>query len=136
MKRCRARPAGLDCLGAWRQGERLFGLRLACCRYTHTEHMLVRLQGEDDGATLVDLDSFVARREGERLTGVYALYDARRSLQYVGYARSIVLAIKVPLPPPPALSVAPCVTSNSTASPQPKAPRHISARDLPTHSRC
>lgn len=45
----------------------------------------------------MDLDSFVAEREGQRLTGVYALYDARRSLQYVGYARSIVLAIKVSL---------------------------------------
>ena len=52
-------------------------------------------QGEDDGTTLVDVDGFVGAREGERLTGVYALYDARRSLQYVGYARSIVLAIKV-----------------------------------------
>lgn len=52
-------------------------------------------QGEDDGTALVDVDGFVAAREGERLTGVYALYDARRSLQYVGYARSIVLAIKV-----------------------------------------
>ena len=45
----------------------------------------------------MDLDSFIAEREGQRLTGVYALYDARRSLQYVGYARSIVLAIKVSL---------------------------------------
>ena len=45
----------------------------------------------------MDLDSFIAEREGQRLTGVYALYDARRSLQYVGYARSIVLAIKVTL---------------------------------------
>ena len=53
------------------------------------------VQGEDDGTTLVDVDGFVATREGERLTGVYALYDARRSLQYVGYARSVVLAIKV-----------------------------------------
>ena len=52
-------------------------------------------QGEDDGTALVDVDGFVDAREGERLTGVYALYDARRSLQYVGYARSIVLAIKV-----------------------------------------
>ena len=53
------------------------------------------MQGEDDGTTLVDVDDFVAAREGERLTGVYVLYDARRSLQYVGYARSVVLAIKV-----------------------------------------
>lgn len=66
-------------------------------RKTRQLSCLIYLQGEDDGTTLVDLDSFIAEREGQRLTGVYALYDVRRSLQYVGYARSIVLAIKVTL---------------------------------------
>ncbi|KAK9833449.1 hypothetical protein WJX81_006415 [Elliptochloris bilobata] len=62
--------------------------------HDNAEQQYVLREGEDDGTTLVGVDSFVAEREGERLTGVYALYDARRSLQYVGYARSIVLAIK------------------------------------------
>jgi len=70
----------------------------------------------------VDLDSFVARREGERLTGVYALYDARRNLQYVGYARSIVLAIKVPPHPFPCSSVALCPTKQHSLSAAGKAP--------------
>jgi len=119
---CRAWLTCLDSLDAWRQGERLCGSRSACCRNTHTEHRHVRLQGEDDGATLVDLDSFVARREGERLTGVYALYDARRSLQYVGYARSIVLAIKVPPHPFPCSSAALCPTKQHSLSAAGKAP--------------
>ena len=32
---------------------------------------------------------------GERPLGVYALYDERHNLQYVGYSRNIVLAVKV-----------------------------------------
>lgn len=32
---------------------------------------------------------------GERPLGVYALYDEKHNLQYVGYARNIVLAVKV-----------------------------------------
>jgi hypothetical protein len=32
---------------------------------------------------------------GERPLGVYALYDERHNLQYVGYSRNMVLAVKV-----------------------------------------
>ena len=38
---------------------------------------------------------FVSARAGEKPVGVYALYDAKRNLQYVGYARNVVLAVKV-----------------------------------------
>ena len=38
---------------------------------------------------------YLGDREGEKPVGVYALYDARRELQYVGVSRNMVLAIKV-----------------------------------------
>lgn len=41
------------------------------------------------------MPAYLGTREGERPVGVYALYDARRNLQYVGYSRNVVLAIKV-----------------------------------------
>jgi hypothetical protein len=53
------------------------------------------LQGEDDGTNLVPLQAYLDDREGEQLIGVYALYDARRELQYVGYARNLIQPIKV-----------------------------------------
>ena len=52
-------------------------------------------QGEDDGTTLVPVAQYLEAREGEKPLGVYALYDAGRNLQYVGYGRNIVLAVKV-----------------------------------------
>lgn len=51
-------------------------------------------EGEDDGSTLISIPTYLASREGERAVGVYALYDDRRHLQYVGYSRNLVLAIK------------------------------------------
>jgi hypothetical protein len=41
------------------------------------------------------VDDYLSAREGDKPLGVYALYDAQRNLQYVGYARNMVLAIKV-----------------------------------------
>ncbi|KAI3423194.1 hypothetical protein D9Q98_010716, partial [Chlorella vulgaris] len=51
-------------------------------------------QGEDDGATLLPAEHYVSSREGEKPVGVYALYDAKRNLQYVGFSRNMVLAVK------------------------------------------
>jgi hypothetical protein len=51
-------------------------------------------QGEDDGTALVPVGAYLRAREGEKPLGVYALYDARRDLQYVGYARNMTLAVK------------------------------------------
>lgn len=41
------------------------------------------------------MDEYLAARDGEKPIGVYALYDLRRDLQYVGYSRNMVLAVKV-----------------------------------------
>ncbi|GMH45517.1 hypothetical protein BSKO_13474 [Bryopsis sp. KO-2023] len=54
-------------------------------------------EGEDDGQVLIDVESYLEAREGEVPLGVYALYDTGRNLQYVGYSRNIVLAIRAHL---------------------------------------
>lgn len=53
------------------------------------------IQGEDDGTALVPVEQYLSAREGSKPLGVYALFDAQRNLQYVGYGRNILLAIKV-----------------------------------------
>lgn len=53
------------------------------------------LQGEDDGQSILPVAEYLTARDGEKPVGVYALYDVRRELQYVGFARNIVLAVKV-----------------------------------------
>ena len=53
---------------------------------------------------LVPVAQYLEAREGEKPLGGYALYDASRNLQYVGYGRNIILAVKV----------GPSVTSHST----------------------
>lgn len=53
------------------------------------------MQGEDDGQSLLPVADYLAQRDGEKPIGVYALYDGRRDLQYVGYSRNMVLAVKV-----------------------------------------
>jgi Fe-S cluster biogenesis protein NfuA len=50
--------------------------------------------GEDDGQTVLPVADYLEARDGEKPVGVYALYDVRRELQYVGFARNIVLAVK------------------------------------------
>lgn len=51
-------------------------------------------EGEDDGGSLLPVAGYLSGREGEKPVGVYALYDARRNLQYVGYSRNVVLSVK------------------------------------------
>lgn len=53
------------------------------------------VQGEDDGTALLPLATYLRDRENKRLIGVYALYDSRRELQYIGYARNFIQLIKV-----------------------------------------
>lgn len=53
------------------------------------------VQGEDDGSALLPAAAWLAAREGDKPVGVYALYDDKRNLQYVGYARNMVLAVRV-----------------------------------------
>lgn len=38
---------------------------------------------------------YLGDRDGEKPIGVYALYDACRELQYVGYSRNLVLSVEV-----------------------------------------
>eukprot|EP00210_Caulerpa_lentillifera_P004565 g4355.t1 len=50
--------------------------------------------GEDDGEAVMTVSSYLATREGERPLGVYAVYDKSHNIQYIGYSRNIVLALK------------------------------------------
>jgi Fe-S cluster biogenesis protein NfuA len=50
--------------------------------------------GEDDGTTLLPTASYLEARTGEKPTGVYAIYDTKRNLQFVSFSRNVVLAIK------------------------------------------
>lgn len=51
-------------------------------------------EGEDDGEAVLLVSSYLASREGERPLGVYAVYDNEHNIQYIGYSRNIVLALK------------------------------------------
>ncbi|CAD7698767.1 unnamed protein product [Ostreobium quekettii] len=51
-------------------------------------------RGEDDGSTTLPVSAYLETRDGEKPVGVYALYDVDRNLQYVGFSRNIVLAVK------------------------------------------
>lgn len=62
------------------------------CR--HGSFPLLHTQGEDDGSSLLPVADWLAARGPGRAAGVYALYDTRRALQYVGYSRNTVLAVK------------------------------------------
>jgi len=50
--------------------------------------------GEDDGQSLLPVAEYLGDRDGEKPIGVYALYDSRRELQYVGFSRNMVLSVK------------------------------------------
>ena len=51
-------------------------------------------RGEDDGDAIVPLSDYLESRDGEKPLGVYAVYDGDHNIQYIGYARNIVLALK------------------------------------------
>lgn len=51
-------------------------------------------KGEDDGDAILEVDTFLASRDGERPLGVYAVYDNAHNVQYIGYSRNIVLSLK------------------------------------------
>lgn len=56
------------------------------------------IEGEDDGGAVMEIDAFLSKRTLSSDTlppmGVYAIYDAARTLQYVSYSRNIVLSVK------------------------------------------
>ncbi|KAF6255860.1 NifU-like domain-containing protein [Scenedesmus sp. NREL 46B-D3] len=51
-------------------------------------------EGEDDGSSILAVPGYLDSREGEKPLGVYAVYDERHALQFVGYSRNMVLAVK------------------------------------------
>ena len=53
------------------------------------------LQGQDDGTSCLSVQEYLETRDGERPLGVYALYDEHSDVQYVGYSRNMVIAVKV-----------------------------------------
>ena len=57
----------------------------------------MQAQGEDDGTAQLDVPYFITSREGLRPMGVYSLYSSNGELQYVGFSRNMVVAIKVRL---------------------------------------
>eukprot|EP00898_Chlorokybus_atmophyticus_P007762 jgi/Chlat1/7988/Chrsp7S07745 len=50
--------------------------------------------GEDDGAVVVELEQWASVRELAKPAGVYAIYDEADTLQYVGYSRSMAVAVR------------------------------------------
>ncbi|GBG00345.1 hypothetical protein Rsub_13077 [Raphidocelis subcapitata] len=50
--------------------------------------------GEDDGGAVLEVESYLAARDGAKPPGVFAVYDAERRLQYVGFSRNLVLSIR------------------------------------------
>ena len=55
------------------------------------------MQGQDEGQELTPVTAYLAERarDAARAVGVYALYNERQELQYVGYARNVAGAIQV-----------------------------------------
>ena len=74
------------------------------------------LQEEDTGATAVEVERYVKERLGENRAGVYAISDSSNVVQYVGYARSILSAVKVSqLTEPPPSAQAPQLRMRNSA---------------------
>ena len=53
------------------------------------------MQGQDDGETIMPVESFLEDRDGEKPLGVYALYDTKHNIQYVSFSRNVVLSVRV-----------------------------------------
>lgn len=43
----------------------------------------------------MSVGEYLKTRDGEKPLGVYALYNADNAVQYIGYSRNMVLAVKV-----------------------------------------
>jgi hypothetical protein len=51
-------------------------------------------EGEDDGTGMVSYEAYLAPREPHKFAGVFAIYDAEGSVQYVSYSRNVVSSLK------------------------------------------
>lgn len=50
--------------------------------------------GEDDGSSIIPFQDYVNTRENLKFVGVYAIYNNEDQIQYVGYARNVVMSLK------------------------------------------
>lgn len=66
-----------------------------CASAKRINMLAIVLQGQDDGTSCLSVEEYLETRDGERPLGVYALYDAHNNVQYVGYSRNMVIAVKV-----------------------------------------
>lgn len=53
------------------------------------------MQGVDEGEATVSIDEYLREAAAYPIPGVYAIYDTKRSLQYVGAAEDVVAQLKV-----------------------------------------
>jgi len=51
-------------------------------------------KGEDDGSTAIEVGAWLEERDGEKPLGVYEIQDHDGNIQYIGYARNMVTAIR------------------------------------------
>ena len=52
------------------------------------------LKGEVEGTEVFEISEWLEKREGTKLCGLYAIYREDKKLQFVGYSRNIVVAIR------------------------------------------
>jgi len=53
---------------------------------------------EDRGGVRVAVSQYVKRKAAQKKAGVYAIYNSNGEAQYIGFARSILAAVKVNIP--------------------------------------
>jgi len=51
-------------------------------------------KGEDDGEMLLPVNEYLETRDGEKPLGVFMIFDASETVQYISYSRNMVLSIK------------------------------------------
>jgi hypothetical protein len=56
---------------------------------------LVQEEEEDRGGVRVAVSRYVQRKAAQKKAGVYAIYNGSGEAQYIGFARSILAAVKV-----------------------------------------
>lgn len=65
-------------------------------REQHAQKLFrMHVQGQDDGSVLMPVEEYLASRHQDKPLGVYCVYNQEGALQYIGYARNMVLSIKV-----------------------------------------
>lgn len=55
----------------------------------------VVVQGADEGEDTLSIDDYLKNATADPVPGVYAIYDTKRSLQYVGIGQDVITQLKV-----------------------------------------